>query len=510
MAKTYDVTPDMLAKLSEGQTFKNFPELARELGVLDKHGKPIAGDSRPSFLGELERFVVLKKDGRQITVERILPEDEILPPRPTGGNRKFVDLIQRLLVYHFNALCQAQPCDGIKLLWEKKDIWETCGMVSRDYRWWGKNASTEDDEIIADAFRKLVGTVKLKAWLDSALYGLKKNDALDYEEKRAFIDYNDGIATITPLTDEQNMTYMRLKAEVLKEYTLSDGRTPATERDLWQTGRMRDFYRKLNPKLEKEFAKEQRYSTIQKVYKIIVEPKTMELFTKRFGKIDPEDVELAVQMMAKLNTVVCDGLLSSTALDRIVYVATRIQDHEDVQKRLEKQKMWGKAPKGSSLDKKIRREFHYKKVQLNDEQKNKMVDNIIRQSPEQLAITLQGKEKGCKVVEKLYKERYVDNFLDGSGLTEEQYEQIMQDAEKESADAELMARLVAEANERIMSRDIKAEEAAILAERQKSDDEIFAEVLAEKERKHPWEKKKERSREMLDCGIPLDVFISQI
>lgn len=505
MVKTYDVTPDMLAKLSEGRTFKNFPELARELGVLDKHGKPIAGDSRPSFLGELERFVVLKKVGRQIIVERILPEDEILPPRPTGGNRKFIDLIQRLLVYHFNALCQSQPCDGIKVLWEKKDIWETCGMVSRDYRWWGKNASTEEDEAIADAFRKLVGSVKLKAWLDSALYSLKKNDALDYEEKRAFIDYNNGVATITLLTDEQNLTYMRLKAETLKGYTLSDRKTPATERDLWQTGRMRDFYRKLNPKLRKAFAKDQRYSTIQKVYKIVVEPKTMELFAKRFGKIDPADVELAVQMMAKLNTVVCDGLLSSTALDRTVYVATRVQEHEDVEKRLEEQKQWGEAKKGSL------REFHYDKIQLNDEQKTKMIESIIRQSPEQLAMTLQGKEKGCKVIEKLYNQRYVDNFLDGSGLTEEQYEQIMQDADKESANAALMARLVAEANERMAARDIEAEEAAILAERKKFDDEIFAEVLAEKERKHPWEKKKEeRSREMLDCGIPLDVFISQI
>lgn len=139
-----------------------------------------------------------------------------------------------------------------------------------------------------------------------------------------------------------------------------------------------------------------------------------------------------------------------------------------------------------------------------------MIESIIRQSPEQLAITLQGKEKGCKVIETLYEKRYVDNFLAGSGLTEEQYEQIMQDADKESADAELMVRLVAEANARMAARDNEAEKAAMLAERQKLDDEIFAEFFAEKERKHPWEKKKERSREMLNCGIPLDEIISQI
>ncbi len=187
MAKTYDVTPDMITKLSNGQTFKNFSELARYLDVLDSHGNPITGDSRPAFLEELDRFVVLKKAGRQIIIKSIRPEDEILPAKPVGGNRKFIDLIQKLLVYHFNALCQSQPCDGIKLLWEKKDIWETCGMVGRDYRWWGRNAETEDDEAVAEAFRKMVGSVKLKTWLDSALHGLKVNDALDYEETRAFV-----------------------------------------------------------------------------------------------------------------------------------------------------------------------------------------------------------------------------------------------------------------------------------------------------------------------------------
>ena len=117
MAKTYDVTPDMITKLSDGQTFKNFSELARYLDVLDSHGKPITGDSRPAFLEELDRFVVLKKTGRQIIIKSIRPEDEILPAKPVGGNRKFIDLIQKLLVYHFNALCQSRPCDGIKLLW---------------------------------------------------------------------------------------------------------------------------------------------------------------------------------------------------------------------------------------------------------------------------------------------------------------------------------------------------------------------------------------------------------
>ena len=89
MAKAYEVTPDMISKLSAGQIFKNFSELARCLEVLDDKGKPITGNSRPAFLEELDRFVVLKKAGRQIIIKSIRPEDEILPAKPVGGNRKF-------------------------------------------------------------------------------------------------------------------------------------------------------------------------------------------------------------------------------------------------------------------------------------------------------------------------------------------------------------------------------------------------------------------------------------
>ena len=76
MAKVYEVTPDMISKLSAGQIFKNFSELARCLEVLDDKGKPITGNSRPAFLEELDRFVVLKKAGRQIIIKSIRPEDE--------------------------------------------------------------------------------------------------------------------------------------------------------------------------------------------------------------------------------------------------------------------------------------------------------------------------------------------------------------------------------------------------------------------------------------------------
>ena len=43
MAKAYEVTPDMISKLSAGQIFKNFSELARCLEVLDDKGEGSTG-----------------------------------------------------------------------------------------------------------------------------------------------------------------------------------------------------------------------------------------------------------------------------------------------------------------------------------------------------------------------------------------------------------------------------------------------------------------------------------
>lgn len=48
-AKSYDVTPEMVSKLEDGLSFSNFTELSKYLGVLDRHGKSLGGNSKSSF-----------------------------------------------------------------------------------------------------------------------------------------------------------------------------------------------------------------------------------------------------------------------------------------------------------------------------------------------------------------------------------------------------------------------------------------------------------------------------
>ena len=99
--KSYDVTPEMVSKLEDGLSFSNFTEMSRYLGVLDKHGNALGGNSKKQFLAELNRYVEYQMDSgnKSYTIVKVRPEDEVLPPRPTGGNNKFSLMIQNMIAY---------------------------------------------------------------------------------------------------------------------------------------------------------------------------------------------------------------------------------------------------------------------------------------------------------------------------------------------------------------------------------------------------------------------------
>lgn len=46
----YNVTQDMVNKLSDGQKFSNFLELSTYLNILNKNGKPLGGNSKNTSL----------------------------------------------------------------------------------------------------------------------------------------------------------------------------------------------------------------------------------------------------------------------------------------------------------------------------------------------------------------------------------------------------------------------------------------------------------------------------
>ena len=450
--KVYCVTEGMISRLHQGQVFKNFGVLSQALNILDDSGNPLSGNSKKAFLGELNRYVVLRREGRQYIVDRIRPEDEILPEQSTGGNKKYIEHIQRLLVHYFNSMCEQTGCDSLVILWEKVDIWQTLGMVNDNYRWYGYPEDERADIRIAEAFRKLAGGVKLKKWLDSALYGLYGRDALTMKEERAFIrDVGNNQKQMTILTDEQNAIYTRIKSELLGEYYLSDCETQVTEADLWKTGRMRDFFKMLNARLEKAFPDVQ-YDRIQKVYKIIIEPTSMKLFMRRFGKIDPADTKTVAMLMLKLNDLVCDGLLSAAALDNEVTVALRIQDHDKIQERIKEQSQWGGLNKMKlSEERSKRREFKYDPVTLNEGQKKFLIEKMVRLDEDSLPEKLKDNDPvenwHCQIVKKFN----ARSLLRESGLTEEQCDQLMKEAKADEAKeiADLMAKYMANAKEHV-------------------------------------------------------------
>ena len=206
---------------------------------------------------------------------------------------------------------------------------------------------------------------------------------------------------------------------------------------------MGDFFRILNSRLSDTFPDVQ-YNRIQKVYKIIIEPTSMKLFMRRFGKIDPADTKTVVMLMLKLNDLVCDGLMSAAALDNEITVASRIKDHDEVQNRIKEQKKWGGVNKMKlQEEKKKRREFTYAPVSLKEYQKQFLINKMVRLDEDTLAEKLNNdadmvENWHCQIVKKFN----ARNLLRESGLSEEQCDQLMKEARADEAKeiADLMAK----------------------------------------------------------------------
>ena len=103
----YNVTQDMVNKLSDGQKFSNFLELSTYLNILNKNRKPLGGNSKKHFLEDLNRFVEFKKEGKRFIIVKIRSDNEVLPPLPTRNKGKFSLRLQNQIAYHL-----LKECDG--------------------------------------------------------------------------------------------------------------------------------------------------------------------------------------------------------------------------------------------------------------------------------------------------------------------------------------------------------------------------------------------------------------
>ena len=280
MRKKYDVTEDMLQKLHEGQAFKNFTELSTYLGVLDDNGKPLTSDSRKQFMAELDRFVEYRHEPhkQKITIERIRTSREIKPPRPTSGRAGvYSPLIQKLLAFQILRTLDEWNYNSATLVCEEDDIFLACGMINKNFAYYGKHKLKED---APNQFRSLCRS-KFREWTCGALNTMQRNKELSWSMEPYKVVGKLPDRKISALLKSEKDTFHQLEEEAFLSMEKNDGSRYESRQEMFSAGKSKDYYDALNALVEEEFATpEQReknvFIRIRYLYKFKITQKNVE------------------------------------------------------------------------------------------------------------------------------------------------------------------------------------------------------------------------------------------
>lgn len=333
-AKSYDVTPEMVSKLEDGLSFSNFTELSKYLGVLDRHGKSLGGNSKKQFLAELNRYVEYQIDdkNRSYTIIKIRPKNEILPPRATGGNNKFSLQVQNMIAYHL--LKGKYNKDKIEYFWSSYDLFQACGMTSKQFYRWSQYYCEKELRSDAITFRYNTKSV-LDGYVKSALNAMQRNKEIVFRKepfvlikklKTIYRDENGravycdgepvmvdaGVVEYKAPSEDQIAIYMKMQNRVIQEFKTASGKTCHSEQEIFLSNQSDAYYERMNEEFQKIFP----YDEARPMYHIITEPTSLLRAMKRI-----QDVS-CVQEFKNINQAMCENLpkLSSVKRGRSVQV----------------------------------------------------------------------------------------------------------------------------------------------------------------------------------------------
>lgn len=320
--KKYCVTPNIIDKLKEGQTFKSNLDLLRHLGALDKKGKPLSGNSKVQFLEDLNRYVEIKKDsvGYSITIVKIRSPEDVLPPQhKNGGNNKYSLMLQNLIAFQLLRMCDGS--DGVELFWSPYNLFFSCGMTNqafmtydydlkKEYRDNSEIYSEEQEiankklEADAKVFKHNVKTV-MEEYAGVALKAMTKNGEIFAKEEPVVFIYNNPRKVRIP-TKEEAVIYMRMKNRIITGYHTASGKECVSEKDIFLSGNSEEYYKELSEETCTIFGCDSAYP----MYHIIAEPNSLQRAAKRIEKV------AQAQEFLNLNSAMRQSLPQRTRIKR--------------------------------------------------------------------------------------------------------------------------------------------------------------------------------------------------
>ena len=323
----YNVTQNMVNKLSDGQKFSNFLELSTYLNILNKSGKPLGGNSKKHFLEELNRFVEFKKEGKRFVIVKIRPDNEVLPPLPTRNKGKFSLRLQNQIAYHL-----LKECDGsswMEFFWTPTAILRACGMTNKNFYQYPEDLHGEDTfwaEIVGtplesiareqmDEFRENLAAdaetfqqctkSTMVGYIESALKSMAKNKEIFFEDCPAVFINHDPEEYHIP-SEDQKAIYMKMYTNVLHEFYTSSGRVCQSEQDVFLTGRLHEFYEELDNRFKEIFT----YDLARPMYHITIEPNSLKRSAAR------TEYKLQQQSFHEMNDAMCENIPTLSTVRR--------------------------------------------------------------------------------------------------------------------------------------------------------------------------------------------------
>lgn len=306
---------EAIPNLTTGQEFKSYYDLCATLRI-----EPKDGNSKKSQMKEIDRFMLLEREGNKFIIKEIYDKPKPKEEKPNARNSKYKQIIEYLITQQLYNLAKDNKDRRADIACWFNGMTYNLSMVNEKFASRDSYASPselkkwlEDNKISEESYQSFYYSVKrkLRDYIETALRSLQKHYQLGYS-KEFLLRRSDG--SMRFLTKDENIWYKEEVNAIIKSFNIHSGFGPDTKtmerydtlRDVIINGKIKEFFNILSDKVHERFGED---TKIYETYRISTSKRLMEYARQRVSRYK----ELVNQSII-LNDTICEGLKASKTL----------------------------------------------------------------------------------------------------------------------------------------------------------------------------------------------------
>lgn len=306
---------NVIKELSTGQEFKSYYDLCANLKI-----NPTTGNAKKSQMKEINRFMLLEKEGNKFIIKEIYDKPKPKEEKPNARNSKYKQIIEYLITQQLYNLAKDNKDGKADIACWFNGITYNLSMVNENFTPCNSYITPpdlkkwlENNEISEESYQSFYYSVKhrLREYIETALRSLQKHYQLGYS-KEFLLRRSDG--SLRFLMKDEAIWYREEINIIIKSFNIHSGFGPDTKtmerydtlRDVIINGRIKEFFNILSDKIHERFGED---TKIYETYRISTSKRLMEYARQRVSKYK----ELVDQSII-LNDTICEGLKASKTL----------------------------------------------------------------------------------------------------------------------------------------------------------------------------------------------------